>query len=722
MEYEGIIDHFNPILPNAGILPFNGLETARELDEVYERVLPFDLTQTRHGPMFQNGNWFAGAIKRRRRAEIKASRTISLDSISRALILPTELLLEIELDLRIPLSYRPLFRYTLNEETQEYTVGSGGVVCVLMFSRRVLRTSLNRDGLLYCLARRRVMMVARFIFFNSRISSGIPDASLEFEDFKSLEIANVIRGHEESNRANALILRMGVQVMEEHNDNMKQLLKRYLIRRLSSEMSRTDLCISHASILLRRGHDQVDLDIATGELLDRYSYRERFTSNYRSNKQLALELLRTSETHKIDRLEKQRWFLIFYRQKVTLPPTSWPNLPNVEAIYEHEPFAAFIASESKEVGKLPEETVQTHLAPFLDSWMQVHESNILARLESPYENLDLAANVFICASCESEDDCTRRRTSILIGLENLRAHFKCIDPQCEFRFSISGRAVALALLDLLGMDPKTVTVSILDARDARFFCEGCDVSWKRGVLGRQPLTWRECISHVIEMENTNSHHSITSWALLTAEATECIKRHEQPFPSPECDIWCCYHCPEHYDDATTKANAFRHAKDERKFPHLKPRKPISVGLEPPEIYQCGKCPDTINRLWQIDRLKPHLLDNCVAWGTSCVHAWGTGLGLQKLACQHHSQGNPHYLSSADLCNSAFICVHGKSTCVPMCSQKVWQRRNKRQGLQATPSFIVQNVRKRFLLEQAVKQICSSISTCMDTMGVKCCRT
>lgn len=95
MEYEGIIDHFNPILPNAGILPFNGLETARELDEVYERVLPFDLTQTRHGPMFQNGNWFAGAIKRRRRAEIKASRTISLDSISRALILPTELLLEI---------------------------------------------------------------------------------------------------------------------------------------------------------------------------------------------------------------------------------------------------------------------------------------------------------------------------------------------------------------------------------------------------------------------------------------------------------------------------------------------------------------------------------------------------------------------------------------------------------------------------------------------------
>ena len=41
-----------------------------------------------------SGNWFAAAIKRRRRAEIKASRTTSLD-ISCALDLPIELLLEV---------------------------------------------------------------------------------------------------------------------------------------------------------------------------------------------------------------------------------------------------------------------------------------------------------------------------------------------------------------------------------------------------------------------------------------------------------------------------------------------------------------------------------------------------------------------------------------------------------------------------------------------------
>ena len=181
----------------------------------------------------------------------------------------------------------------------------------------------------------------------------------------------------------------------------------------------------------------------------------------------------------------------------TLPPTSWPNLPNVEAIYEREPFAAFIASESNEVGELPEEPVQSDLASFPDSWVQMHESNIYARLESPYENLDLAVNVFVCASCE--EDGIRCPASILIGLKDLRSHFKCINPQFEFRFSFAGRASALALVDLLGMDPKTATVNDLDARDARFFCEGCNVSWNRGVLGRQALTWRECVSCAILM-------------------------------------------------------------------------------------------------------------------------------------------------------------------------------------------------------------------------------
>ncbi|EDR04452.1 uncharacterized protein LACBIDRAFT_304521 [Laccaria bicolor S238N-H82] len=386
-------------------------------------------------------------------------------------------------------------------------------------------------------------MVNHFRFFSSRISSGIASASLEFENFLSLKSDNVIRGIEESERANAMMVQMSRRLKKEHQDNIMQLLKR------------------HASVLVRRGHDQVDLDTAFGELLDQYLNRERFRSNYRSYKQLGLELLRTSEAHKIDRLERWRQFLIFQRQKLveyryhtyqkTLPPTSWSNLPRVSVVYEWEPFSAFIASDSTEVGVLQEETVQSHLAPFLNSWMQTHESNIYARLESPYQNLDLAVNVFVCVSCEDD----------LIGLKDLRSHFKCIGPQFEFQFSLAGRTSALALVVLLGMDPKTATVGDMDARDARFFCEGCNTSWKRGVFGRQALTWRECISHVIGVENTNFHPSVTSWALLTAEATECIKRREQPFPNPEYDVWCCNHCPEHYDEPTTKAKALRHAKD-----------------------------------------------------------------------------------------------------------------------------------------------------------------
>ena len=40
MMHEEIVDEFTVILPNAGILPFNDLKSASELDEIYERVHP----------------------------------------------------------------------------------------------------------------------------------------------------------------------------------------------------------------------------------------------------------------------------------------------------------------------------------------------------------------------------------------------------------------------------------------------------------------------------------------------------------------------------------------------------------------------------------------------------------------------------------------------------------------------------------------------------------
>ena len=52
MEHEGIVNEFSMILPNAGILPFDNLEGTSELDEVYQRVLPFE---TELGTIFQNG-------------------------------------------------------------------------------------------------------------------------------------------------------------------------------------------------------------------------------------------------------------------------------------------------------------------------------------------------------------------------------------------------------------------------------------------------------------------------------------------------------------------------------------------------------------------------------------------------------------------------------------------------------------------------------------------
>ena len=56
MAYEEIVDEFTMSLPNAGILPFNDLESASELDEIYERVPPFETESNRClNPYFKNG-------------------------------------------------------------------------------------------------------------------------------------------------------------------------------------------------------------------------------------------------------------------------------------------------------------------------------------------------------------------------------------------------------------------------------------------------------------------------------------------------------------------------------------------------------------------------------------------------------------------------------------------------------------------------------------------
>lgn len=122
-------DEIVVIFLSDGILPFDDLKTARELNEVYGLVLPFEMGvnsgysnpsfgtselsgvrirkyRSYSSPCPMSGNWFAGAIKRQRMSEIKASRTdVSLD-ISRALDLPVELLLEVCPELRILLIKR----------------------------------------------------------------------------------------------------------------------------------------------------------------------------------------------------------------------------------------------------------------------------------------------------------------------------------------------------------------------------------------------------------------------------------------------------------------------------------------------------------------------------------------------------------------------------------------------------------------------------------------
>ncbi|EDR04345.1 uncharacterized protein LACBIDRAFT_330580 [Laccaria bicolor S238N-H82] len=657
-------DEIVVIFPNNGILPFDNLQTDTELNEVYGLVPPFDMGVSYQAkirkcgsyssPCPISGNWFAGAIKRHRTLEMKASRTgVSLD-ISRALDLPVELLLEIfeflhPIDLysvvrsskklraillnrRASAVWKEAFRDSADvlppcpqdvSEPQWASMLFGPATCddcgrkgamidfhlqwrlcqFCMGPSELYRmpyplfypTELKYDEEPKYLMRDIWKMNVKFSTFISDLETpGVEEAFEEFQRFvidkasRRLEVkyarpcqnrcVDVIV--QDAKKANAYMVRMATQVSEEQAEQMKRLIAH------------------HTFVLLRRGHDQVDLNFASAELLGRYSYSERFKVNYGSFKKLALDVLYISEAHKVRR---------------TLPPISWSHLPNEAVFLEESPFAVFIASESNEIGQLPEGSVQSDLVPFLSSWMQARESEIYAnpyaRMASPNNtNLELAVNVFVCPICDIVG--TTRHTSVLIGLKDLRSHFRCLESPdaLNFNFSFEGLACVLTLVGLLDMDPATATVDDLDARDARFFCETCEISRNGGVSGKQALTWRECISHVNDRKllPDGGGHRLASWALLTTEATESIRRREQPYPNPGDHIWCCNHCPEHYDDATTKTKALRHATEERHL--IPPRKPICVGYDPPEIYQCGKCPDTINRLWQIDRLKRHLLD------------------------------------------------------------------------------------------------------------------
>jgi hypothetical protein len=83
----------------------------------------------------------------------------------------------------------------------------------------------------------------------------------------------------------------------------------------------------------------------------------------------------------------------------------------------------------------------------------------------------------------------------LIGWDDVKNHLSCprLLQSNGLTASRIGYDAASAVMQLLDLDPRTVTAKELDGHDARFMCASCPIAKFRWVWGRKVFTWRECV-------------------------------------------------------------------------------------------------------------------------------------------------------------------------------------------------------------------------------------
>ncbi|KAJ2925590.1 hypothetical protein H1R20_g11500, partial [Candolleomyces eurysporus] len=176
--------------------------------------------------------------------------------------------------------------------------------------------------------------------------------------------------------------------------------------------------------------------------------------------------------------------------------------------------------------------------------------------------LDLAALVFSCADCLKG---TYHMGAALVGWDNILTHI-CSSALSRWHgtlnWSEKGHASALALMELVGKDPRTTTAEDMDKLDARFFCEGCEYTNSTGVKWRKALKWRECLTHVLCCVKPGHDDTPQTWLLLSEEAAQSVKLREGPYPLRNRPIWGCGLCTKHLETPEEHAAVVNHITTE----------------------------------------------------------------------------------------------------------------------------------------------------------------
>lgn len=196
---------------------------------------------------------------------------------------------------------------------------------------------------------------------------------------------------------------------------------------------------------------------------------------------------------------------VYKEYKRMASPRSWPTLPNFDQSLLLEPFLSLYNSISDaplDRAVCVDSTSQ--LTASISRWSDEFRHNLASLVpidpielgDSPpiLSDLELATSVFVCCGCFQRK---RRSEFCLIGWDNLKNHLSC---QCArplqnngLTTSRIGYDAASAVMQLLDLDPRTVTAKELDACNARFLCASCPIARFRLVWGRKAFTWRECV-------------------------------------------------------------------------------------------------------------------------------------------------------------------------------------------------------------------------------------
>jgi hypothetical protein len=197
---------------------------------------------------------------------------------------------------------------------------------------------------------------------------------------------------------------------------------------------------------------------------------------------------------------------VYNEYKRMASPRSWPTLPNADQSLLLEPFLSLYNSVSDapldraacadSISQLPASISRwsDEFRHKLASLVPIQPSELGDR-PPILSNLELATSVFVCRGCCEPRDWEEQSMCCLIGWDNVKNHLGCSRLLRSNGRTVScvGHEAASAVMQLLDLDPRTVTAKELDGHDARFLCASCPIAKFRRVWGRKVFTWRECV-------------------------------------------------------------------------------------------------------------------------------------------------------------------------------------------------------------------------------------